>query len=894
MKNSATDTPPATTPDASPMMAQFWSIKAQHPDHLLFYRMGDFYELFFDDAVTAAAALDIALTKRGKHQGEDIPMCGVPVHAAEAYLERLIRRGFRVAICEQMEEPAEARKRGGKQPLRRAVVRIVTGGTLTEDSLLDGRRNNFLAAVAEVAGRLALASVELSTGEVELQSLAPSGLAAAFARLAPGEILASDRLLARADIAVATEEWRHVLTPLPAVRFDSESGRRSLMRLYGVATLDGLGSFERAECAAAGALADYIELTQQGRTPQLRLPRRLADGALMEIDAATRRNLELTVTLAGERSGSLLQAIDRTVTGAGARQLSVDLAGPLTRPDEIAARLDLIELLVGDEKLRAFLHEHLRRCPDLARALSRLTLGRGGPRDLAAIRDGLGVARDLKPALAERLGAMKLGLLVSLVDDLGDQQTLLDRLSAQLAAELPLFARDGGFIAAGADAALDEQRLLRDESRRTIAELQARYAAETGLASLKIRHNNVIGYHIELSPTQAPRLETSAGSRFIHRQTLASAARFTTVELSELETRIAQAADRALVLELQMFEAMVMEIAAVGSEIQSTAAALARLDVARSHAALALEQRYCRAAVEAGTAFEICGGRHPVVEAHLAPGSSFVPNDCALEAGQRLWLLTGPNMAGKSTFLRQNALIAILAQIGSYVPATSARIGIIDRLYSRVGAADDLARGRSTFMVEMVETAAILNQAGPRSLVILDEVGRGTSTYDGLSIAWAALEHVHDVNRCRGLFATHYHELTALSATLADLACYTMRVKEWRGDVVFLHEVAAGAADRSYGIHVARLAGLPRPVLRRAEEVLKTLERGAGEGPVARLADDLPLFTAALRAAPVPPVVAHDERAEAVKAALCEVVPDELAPRDALELVYRLVQLAKG
>ena len=874
----------------TPMMAQFLDIKRQHPDHLLFYRMGDFYELFFDDAVKASAALDITLTRRGKHDGADIPMCGVPVHAADAYLSRLIRQGFRVAICEQMEDPAEAKKRGGKQPVRRGVVRIVTGGTITEDNLLDARRHNFLAALAEAAGELALASVELSTGEVEFQPVDAAQVGAALARLAPGELLIADRLLQRPDLFEVLGDWKSVLTPLPGARFDSESGRRRLAQLYGVGTLDGFGTFGRAEYAAGGALLDYIDLTQQGKHPKLGIPRRISAGAVMEIDASTRRNLELSQTLTGERRGSLLAVIDRTVTGAGARRLAAELAGPLTDPGLINARLDLVEVFVRDERFRGDIRAFLKECPDMARALSRLTLGRGGPRDLAGLRDGLAATARIRPLVLARPEAVAGSLLRAAGVDLGEHATLVDRLARALGPELPLLARDGGFIAAAYSTELDEWRSLRDESRRMMAALQARYVEETGVASLKIRHNNVLGYYIEVTPTHAAKLDYGAGGRFIHRQTMANAMRFTTIELSEIETRIGQAGDKALALELALFEDLVRETVERADEIQRAATALAQLDVAAGHGELAVERRYCRPEIDESVAFEIAGGRHPVVEASLPAGTGFVGNDCTLEAGRRLWLLTGPNMAGKSTFLRQNALIAVLAQIGCYVPADKARIGIVDRLYSRVGAADDLARGRSTFMVEMVETAAILNQSGPRALVILDEIGRGTATYDGLSIAWAAVEHLHQANRCRALFATHYHELTALAARLADLACYTMRVKEWQGDVVFLHEVAPGAADRSYGIHVAKLAGLPKPVIARAEEVLELLEQGEAGSALTRLADDLPLFSAARRptsklAPPEPSAVE-----EAVKA----INPDELTPKAALDLVYRLVGLSRN
>jgi DNA mismatch repair protein MutS len=874
--------PAAAGESATPAMAQYLELKRQHGDCLLFYRMGDFYELFFEDAAKAAAALDIQLTKRGRHEGEDIPMCGVPVHAAEAYLARLIRGGFRVAVCEQMEDPAEARKRGSKAAIRRAVVRIVTPGTITEESLLDARRSNYLAALADAGGSLALAWLELSTGAFRLQPVAAAGLGGALARIAPGEILIPERLVQRPDLFELLAEWKSALTPLPNARFDSENGRKRLETLFAVRALDAFGSFARAELAAGGALVDYVSLTQQGRLPLLQPPRRLAADAVMEIDAATRRNLELTETLSGERRGSLLSTVDRTVTGAGARLLAEHLAAPLTDPAGINARLDAVAFFAADERLRGSVRTVLRRCPDIARAMARLALGRGGPRDLAALRDALGETAALRRVLAETTVPPKPALVARAERDLGEHTVIVDRLKRALAAELPLITRDGGFIAPGYAAELDELRGLRDESRRMVANLQARYAGETGVASLKIRHNNVLGYYIEVTATHAQKI----GSGFIHRQTLASAMRYSTVELGELESKIATAGERAIALELKLFDALVEEAKARGEEIMRAARALARLDVAAALAELAVSERYCRPAVDDSLAFAVIGGRHPVVEAVLKAGQarSFVANDCDLKEGQRLWLLTGPNMAGKSTFLRQNALIAVLAQAGSYVPAERAHLGVVDRLFSRVGAADDLARGRSTFMVEMVETAAILNQASERALVILDEIGRGTATFDGLSIAWATVEHLHDVNRCRALFATHYHEMTALAAKLQHLACYTMRVKEWQGDVVFLHEVAGGAADRSYGIHVAKLAGLPRAVIERAEAVLAILEKGEQSGALARLADDLPLFSAARPAARAP------ER-DALKAALAEIQPDALSPRDALELLYKLKAL---
>ena len=870
------------------MMAQYLEIKGAHPDHLLFYRMGDFYELFFDDAREASEALDIALTKRGLHQGQEIPMCGVPVVSADGYLQRLIRKGFRVAVCEQVEDPAEARKRGAKALVRREVVRLVTPGTLSEDALLDARAANYLAALAQAEGTLALAWAEMSTGEFAVMGVSEASLPAALARLEPGEILVPEPLLEAPALFELFAEWKAALTPQPRSLFDSVAAGRALAAFYGVASLDGLGSFGRAELAAAGAVLGYLRLTQHGQLPRLARLRSTETGAAMAIDAATRRNLELTATLEGTAAGSLLAVIDRTVTGAGARLLRARLTAPLTDPDAIGERLDAVGFLVEAEGARRALRERLRRCPDVERALSRLSLGRGGPRDLAAVRDALGQI----PAIRDALGTDAAGglqapppALAASLKALGHHHSLVDRLARALVASPPPGIREGGVIARGYDAALDEVVELRDHSRRLIGGLETRYRSETGVGALKVRHNNVLGYYVEVPPQRAEALTEALTEAFIHRQTLASAVRYTTVELGELEARINGAADKALALEQAHFDDLRADVVRRAEDIARAAGALAALDVTQGLAQLAVERRYGRPVVDRTLAFEIKGGRHPVVEALGAGGDTpFVPNDCDLGDAASIWLVTGPNMAGKSTFLRQNALIAVLAQMGSFVPASEARIGVVDRLFSRVGAADDLARGRSTFMVEMVETAAILNQAGERALVILDEIGRGTATYDGLSIAWAAIEYLHDSNRCRSLFATHYHELTALSQKLDRLACHTMRIKEWQGKVVFLHEVASGAADRSYGIHVARLAGLPEAVLARADEVLTLLERGDKANAAARLANDLPLFQARPQAAPTQAEPLPDP----LRACLAEINPDDLTPRDALQLVYTL------
>jgi DNA mismatch repair protein MutS len=884
--NEPTDLAPEAGARVTPMMEQYIEIKAANPDSLLFYRMGDFYELFFDDAEVASRALGIVLTKRGKHLGRDIPMCGVPIERADEYLHRLIALGHRVAVCEQLEDPAEARKRGGKSVVRRDVVRLVTPGTLTEDSLLDAKRNNYLLALARnrassTEDRFALAWLDISTGDFRVAECERPGIAA--------EIIVSDALYADAELAPYLGSLP-ALTPLARDVFDGATAERRLAGFFGVATSEAFGAFSRIELTAAAAAVTYIERTQIGKRPPLSPPVREAAGATVAIDQATRGNLELIRTISGERRGSLLSAIDRTITAAGSRLLAQRLAAPLTDSAEIAHRLDAVAAFVDDGAVRNDLRKDLKAVPDLARALSRIVIGRGGPRDLAAIRDGIFAAAEFSARLAAL--ARVPHDLAQAVDSLRrPDAALADELGRALAEELPAFRRDGNFVRAGYEPALDEARALRDESRRVIAALQVRYAETTGIRSLKIRHNNVLGYFVDVTAQNGEKLMSAPlNATFIHRQTTAGQVRFTTTELGELEAKIANAADRALAIELEIFDRLAASVTAASVAIKEAADALAAVDVAVALASLAVERDYVRPDVDDSLAFAITGGRHPVVEQALgSDGGPFVANDCDLSAG-RIWLVTGPNMAGKSTFLRQNALIAVLAQMGSFVPARAAHIGAVDRLFSRVGAADDLARGRSTFMVEMVETAAILNQAGERALVILDEIGRGTATFDGLSIAWATIEHLHEVNRCRALFATHFHEMTALAAKLPRLHNATMRVKEWHGEVVFLHEVVDGAADRSYGIQVAKLAGLPPSVIERAKLVLAQLEAQDRTSPAHRLIDDLPLF------APTRPAAAPqaDAALTAVIEALAAFHPDEMSPRDALEALYALkANLAK-
>jgi len=873
----------------TPMMAQYLDIKAQYPDALLFYRMGDFYELFFDDAIAASEALDIALTKRGKHEGADIPMCGVPVHAAEGYLLTLIRKGFRVAVGEQLEKPAEAKKRGAKSVVKRDVVRLVTPGTLTEESLLEARRHNFLAAFSEIRDSAALAWVDISTGAFHVMALPPVRFGPELARLAPSEVLISETQETQWDETI--KDAGAAVTPMARGAFDSTAGEKRLLALFNIQTLDAFGDFKRAEVSAMGALIQYLEITQKGQLPLLRPPVSEAIASVMQIDAATRRNLELTQTLSGERGGTLLACLNLTVTASGARLMERRLSAPSLDLAEIAARLDAIAFGVEHTQIAQQLRIGLRRVPDLDRALSRLALDRGGPRDLAAIRTGLGQAMDLAQGCASSVLPAALQTAVS---DLQGHETLVTLLETALTEEPPLLLRDGNFIAQGYDPDLDETRRLRNEGRSVIAGLQQEYSVQTAIQSLKIKHNNVLGYFIETTATHAEKmLSPPLSDLFIHRQTTANQVRFTTVALSELETKILNAANHAQDIEQRHFDDLRAAVLAQAAQISLAAQAFAIFDVSLALADLAIRENWCRPKVDNSYAFAISGGRHPVVEHALKSqsGASFIANDSALD-DNKIWLLTGPNMAGKSTFLRQNALIALLAQMGSFVPATSAHIGLVSQLFSRVGASDDLARGRSTFMVEMVETAAILNQADHRALVILDEIGRGTATYDGLSIAWATLEHLHDVNKSRSLFATHYHELTALAGKLDRVENATVSVKEWQGEVIFLHEVIKGAADRSYGVQVAQLAGLPKAVVDRARMVLEALEKGErenGSGAKA-LIDDLPLFAMAPSA---PPKQAVTEPSQ-VDALLRDVQPDELTPRDALKLIYQLKDCAQS
>ncbi len=852
-----------TAEGASPAMAQWFAIKAAHPDALVFFRMGDFYELFFEDAEAAASALSIALTARGTHEGQPIRMCGVPVVSSEAYLGRLIRRGYRVAIVEQMEKgPSEGGvKRNGKTPLKREMVRLVTPGTLTEETLLESGRPSLLLAIAlDGTDGLGIACADLAAGTMETELVGRAALEALLARVDPAEILAPDGVeLGR--FAPRRAPGRLAPPPLAA--------RVRAAEAFGAASLEAFGSFSDPEAMALALALDYARACGGGTLPRLAAPvARPAAGFLM-IDAATRSSLEIVRERDGGSDHTLLAAVTRTVTAQGERLLAARLASPL---DDLAALRDRQAewALLRDEPARAAaLRAALRGAPDAARALGRLSIGRGSPRDLGAVRDALAAGTAAAAAL-EGAGA-PLGQLIGL---LWSGETLRARLASVLAAGLPARPDEGGVVADGVDPALDAARTLARDSRQAVAALQGDLAARYGVAGLKIRHHAQLGFVIEVPQGAVEQMRTRPELSL--RQGMANGARFASGELADLDARINAAGDEAMARERAIVAALTGEVLAFET-LPAIAAALASLDVAQSAAALAADGRWCLPALSSDTVLVFGECRHPVVEAALPARERFTPNDLDLSPGRRVMLLTGPNMAGKSTFLRQTALAVVLAQAGLPVPAAHAAIGLVDRLFSRVGASDELARGRSTFMVEMTETAAILHAAGPRSLVVVDEIGRGTSTLDGLAIATAVLEALHGQVRARTIFATHFHELAELTERLPQMSAHTMRVREWKGEVVFQHEVVPGASGRSWGVQVARLAGVPASVVGRAAWLLGELEKRGRAGPGAAL----PLFAE----------VAREPEADRLREAVASVDPDALTPRQAHEMLYRLRSL---
>jgi len=883
----------------TPSMRQYLDIKKEYQDYLVFYRMGDFYELFYEDAVIASKALDLVLTRRSKDQ--DIPMCGVPFHAYENYLARLIHQGYKVAIAEQTETPEEAKKRGRNALVNREVIRLVTAGTLTEDNLLDARCNNYLLCLVKSVSMLGFAWIDLSTGDFFSKKVTPGecDLAAdvynAFSKIDPSEIVISDALFENKDLLHVFQTYKDKITILPAERFNFENALRRLKNFYHVESMDSFGSFSNAEISAAGIILDYIETTQKGQMPRIKNIIAVNDAKNMEIDAATRRNLELVIGVDGTKETSFLKVLDETLTGAGARLFRSRLLNPSLNIFEINRRLDVAEFFINIPEMGKDLRAIFSKTADLERIVTRLSAGKGSPKDILALKQTLFAVPKIKNIIKNygKYGSLISGLpeaLGDIVAKMPDFSALTDFLDQALKRDeegelLPALTRDGGFVREGFDARLDTLRHLKANNLEITQQLAEKYSAELNIPNLKVKYNTLVGYFVEV-PKKFSDI-AFANEKFVHRQTVLNAVRFTTSELSELEQNINSAEEKALAIELEIFDDMVAKILAESFNISSVAFAVAALDVACATAEMAQKHNYVRPILDDSLCFDIKDGRHPVVESALSKmhEGPFVCNNCEMNNQNKLWLITGPNMAGKSTFLRQNALIAIMAQMGLFVPASYAHIGIVDKIFSRVGASDDLSRGRSTFMVEMVETAAILNQSTPKSFVILDEIGRGTATFDGLSIAWAVIEHLVEVNQCRALFATHYHELTVLADKLKTLSLHAMKIKEYDGNVVFMHEVIDGVADRSYGVHVAKLAGLPKLVTKRAEQILKVLENNSANKKITSIEDDLPLFSVFKQEQ------TRQEVDSPLKTALEKLNPDNLTPREALDKLYEIKSL---
>jgi DNA mismatch repair protein MutS len=794
-------------------MQQYKRIKAEYPDAILFFRIGDFYEMFYDDARIASKVLGLALTSRTKGEGA-VPMAGVPHHALDPYLAKMIRAGYRVAICDQVEDASLA-----KGLIKRDITRLVTPGTLTDDALLDGKENNFLAALHVVGAHAGLAWVDLSTGGFWARDLAREAVVDELTRLRPRECLLPDGAADAAPDLCRTirEATGAILTERSALAFDHEEAERVLTAHFGTDSLEGFGVADLAGgIAAAGAVIDYLQETQRTGLAHIGRLERVESGKWLYLDEATQRSLELLETLRDRRrEHSLLGVLDRTQTAMGGRLLRRWIVFPLAEADAIVARLDAVEELVHDRDLRDVLGRLLAEVSDIERIAGRVATSRAGPRDLV----GLGRTLAQLPAIKARLTARKSDLVSDIersLDLLGDVREGIDR---SIAAEAPLRLSDGGVIRAGYDEELDRLRGVGSTGAKWLAEFQATEAARTGIASLKVGFNKVFGYYIEITNTYRERVPPE----YIRKQTVKNAERYITPQLKDHEVEVLTAEERALALEARLFEEVRGHVATEIPRLQKTADALARLDVLASLARVAAERSYVKPTIVAESVLDIRDGRHPVIEQVL--GSEFVPNDVCLGGEHpHVAIITGPNMAGKSTYIRQTALLALMAHMGSWVPAKSALVGLVDRIFTRVGAADELARGRSTFMVEMSETANILNNATGRSLVILDEVGRGTSTFDGVALAWAATEHIASHLGCRTLFATHYHELTELETLLPGVANFNVAVREWQDQVIFLHKIVPGGTDKSYGVHVARLAGVPREVVDRAREILAQLE----------------------------------------------------------------------
>ncbi|HAG53094.1 MAG TPA: DNA mismatch repair protein MutS [Alphaproteobacteria bacterium] len=864
----------------TPMMKQYLELKAKYPKFLLFYRMGDFYELFQDDAKTAASVLGITLTQRRSSKDVDgVPMCGVPFHAAEGYIAKLVRNGFKVALCEQVESPAQAKKeRGASALVKRDVVRLFTAGTLTEESMLSPTENNYVLSVIKNMSEYVIAWLDISAGSFNYSKVAYDDISTEICRIAPSEIILSESLAEKLvtdfpelDYNKFTEKYHDY--------FNHSRCEDLIKKTYKVDTLQGFGIADKGEVIACGTLLQYIAETQMRDVDNLSKPTELKSNAILHIDAQSRANLEIMRTTRGEIKGSLFDAINYTLTPFGNRKLQEFLATPLQDLNIINHRLDAVEELLKKLLVKQDLMSDLKLFGDFERSLSRIAYDRASPRDLLVIKN----AAKLFNPLAEKLDELDGAIFAQIANSLRgfeELEILLDK--ALLDEDLPLLARDGNFIKAGFCAEFDKYKSLSTNGLTMLRNLEAAEQEKLGISTLKVKYNKVWGYFIEVTKQYADKIP----EHYIHRQTTTNAMRFTISELMDLEREISSSGSLSLERELQLFKLITDSVMGIHGKLMNAAGGLAELDVFCSSSTLAEKKNYVRPELTTGLDFDIKKGRHPVIEKTV---ENFIPNNAEL-TDSKLWLITGPNMAGKSTFLRQNAIIALLAHVGLFVPAESAKIGLVDRIFTRVGASDDLSKGQSTFMVEMVETANILNNATERSFVILDEIGRGTATFDGLSIAWGCVEHLVKKNKSRGLFATHYHELTVLQDSFDKIENHHVKVKEWDGEVVFLHEVGEGASPGSYGIHVAKIAGLPKTATNRAQKILATLESTKlidANGKVSTADNSMDLFSMANFSEPEV-IIEKDEKAERLKQVIADINVDDLTPREALDYLYSL------
>jgi DNA mismatch repair protein MutS len=874
--------------NATPMMQQYLDAKYQHQDCLVLFRMGDFYELFNDDAIACSKLLGIALSRRGKTENLDIQMCGVPYHSINAYLPRLIAAGYKVAICEQMESPDAAKKeRGYKAIVKREVVKIITQGTLIDENLLDLKLPNYLASIVIDKDLVHVAYSDLSTFDFFLSTVTIGNLLSELERINPKEILISENIKDNYEIFNLFNPYRGKLVFQVASYFSLKKSKKVIEDFYKIQSIESLGNFSSIQICSIGSILEYIRITQKTSIPDIGFPKLITHDDYMIIDSSTRRNLELLYSSDGKTQGSVISIIDKTVTSGGSRLLYNFVGNPIAKIDKINNRLELTDLFLSNLKTTENIRKYLSHCHDIERMIARISMNKCLPKDLIDFKNSLKIADVIKAIIYQEFSSSNNSLISYIKNNLTCQQEIIELIDKAILDEPQNDSSKGHYINPLYHPKILELKNLINNSNVLIKRLENKYINKTQISSLKILSNNLMGFFIEIKPKNSDQMSDPI---FIHKQTLSSGVRFTTVELQNLESSILNSSSLLVNLEKEIFENICNIISKSLNTIKKIANCISLVDVFTNFAIIADENKYSKPEITDSNDFEIINGRHNVVEKVFESGQSFVPNDCNLNFENRVWLITGPNMAGKSTFLKQNALIAILSHIGCFVPAQYAKIGVIDMLFSRIGANDNLAKGHSTFMVEMIETSRILAQSTEKSFIILDEVGRGTATYDGVAIAWAALEHIHDKLRCRCLFATHYHELVALENSLPSLRNYTVKVDDEHEKILFLYKIIKGAASKSYGIHVAELSGIPNSVIKRAKELLKKMEiQSVKQNKI--LTQDMS-YTKNLFE------MTNDDseykkKYDNIVNKIKEINPDNLTPKEALEMVYKLTNLIK-